>query len=114
MSPLCCCIKGWLSDTSSEVIQGSTPPLELYKHVITDGECGYDGGVTQPKLIDFLGSRTRVDVCVDSHDHHQDFCDMLEVPVVRESGQGAKPGTCLGVWAETPVLVAGQMGYNPC
>lgn len=34
--------------------------------------------------------------------------------MVRDSGKGAKPGTCLGVWAETPVLGVGQMSCNPC
>lgn len=51
---------------------------------------------------------------VDSRDHHKDLCESQEARVVRDSGEGVKPGTCLGVWAETPVLGAGQMNCNPC
>lgn len=65
-------------------------------------------------LIDFLLSCSMFDVCADSHDHHKDLCDPPEARVVRESGEGAKPGTCLGVWAETLVLGEGQTGCNPC
>lgn len=42
------------------------------------------------------------------------ICVTHQRPVWLESGEGAKPGTCLGVWAETLVLGAGQTGCNPC
>lgn len=74
----------------------------------------YVEGVTKPRLTDFLWSHDRSDVRVDNADDHLGLCDSPEACVVGDSSEGAKPGTCLGVWAETSVLGAGQINCNPC
>lgn len=53
--------------------QGSALSLKSLRRAATSGGGGsavYDVGVTQPRLIDFLRSRSGMDVRVDCRDHH--------------------------------------------
>lgn len=43
-----------------------------------------------------------------------DLITVITMLVVMEIREGARPGTWLGVWAETPALGASQMSRNPC